>query len=70
MSVIVTVRAEMEIEFERAEDASVFLTREEALREHLHSALWDTARDGGWLRSGTRSKIASLNVTTMPSSEL
>jgi hypothetical protein len=66
MSRIVTVRAEMEIEFERPEDASEFVKRDEPLRQCLHDALWNTARAGGWLRSGSRTKIAALWVNDLP----
>ena len=63
MSEIVTVRSEMEIEFERPEDAAAFVGRDEAMRKHLHESLWETARDGGWLRSGSRTKVSSLAVS-------
>lgn len=69
MSVIVTIRVEMEIEFERPEDASEFVRRDEPLRKHLHDALWETARDGGRLRSCSRTKIAALSTSEAPNAD-
>jgi hypothetical protein len=63
---IISVKVEMDILFERSEDAAAFLERDEPLRKHLHDALWETARDGGWLKSGSRTGIRSLAVSSRP----
>ena len=63
---IVSVKVEMDILFERSEDAAAFLERDVPLREHLHDALWETARHGGWLHSGSRTGIRSLAVSSHP----